>query len=120
MKGFAAERGWPAGEAIWRDVTMVSGIDRQVICSGIHSPAMALCAHTDGGGEPVPRKATLDQHLAGHIAAETPFRSLNLSPTGDRAVTQASDDRECRSRGNQGIGMTKVVMEKAGTVTAKR
>ncbi|WP_437854971.1 DUF1552 domain-containing protein [Sorangium sp. So ce363] len=88
MNGFDAEREWPAGDAIWRDVTMVSGVDHQVICSDIHSPAMALCAHTDGGGTAVPRKATLDQYLANHIAAETPFRSLNLSPTGDTAVTQ--------------------------------
>ncbi|WP_437957773.1 DUF1552 domain-containing protein [Sorangium sp. So ce119] len=88
MKGFEAEREWPAGEAIWQDVTMVSGVDHQAICSDIHSPAMALCAHTDGGGQAVPKKATLDQVLAGHIAAGTPYRSLNLSPTGDTAVTQ--------------------------------
>ncbi|AUX40666.1 hypothetical protein SOCE26_020670 [Sorangium cellulosum] len=88
MKGFAAEREWPAGDAIWQDVTMVSGVDHQAICSDIHSPAMSLCAHTDGGGQAVPRKATLDQVLADHIASETPYRSLNLSPTGDTAVTQ--------------------------------
>lgn len=88
MNGFAAEREWPAGDPIWRDVTMVSGVDHQKVCSDIHSPAMSLCAHTDGGGQSVPRKATLDQYLADHIAGETPFRSLNLSPTGDTAVTQ--------------------------------
>lgn len=88
MKGFAAEREWPAGDAIWQDVTVVSGVNHQQICSDIHSPAMSLCAHTDGGGQAVPRKATLDQYLANHIAGETPFRSLNFSPTGDTAVTQ--------------------------------
>lgn len=89
MTGFAAEKEWPAGEAILGDVTLVSGVDHQQICTAIHSPAMALCAHSDGGVEPsVPRVATLDQYLADSIAGDTPYRSLTLSPTRDTEITQ--------------------------------
>lgn len=86
--GFAAEGEWPAGTSILDDVTLVSGVDHQGICTAIHSPAMALCAHKDGGEPSVPKVATLDQYLADRIAGTTPYKSLTFSATTDSEITQ--------------------------------
>ncbi len=88
MTGFDAEGEWPAGESILSDVTLVRDVNHQGVCTAIHSPAMALCAHYDGGEPSVPKVATLDQYLAEQIAGSTPYRSLILSPTGDTEITQ--------------------------------
>ncbi len=88
MTGFEAEGEWPAGGSILSDVTLVSGVNHQGVCTAIHSPAMSLCAHYDGGEPSVPKVATLDQYLAEQIAGTTPYRSLTLSPTGDTEITQ--------------------------------
>ncbi len=88
MTGYAAEKEWPAGEGFVEDVTLVNGVNHQPVCTAIHSPAMALAAHKDGGEPSVPKKATLDQYLADHIAGETPYRSLTFSATGDTEITQ--------------------------------
>jgi hypothetical protein len=86
---FAKEGEWPAGGgSIIDDVTLVSGVDHQGICTAIHSPAMALCAHKDGGEPSVPKVATLDQYLAERIAGTTPFKSLTFSATTDTEITQ--------------------------------
>lgn len=88
MTGYAAEREWPAGAGFVEDVTLVSGVNHQPVCTAIHSPAMALAAHKDGGEPSVPKKATLDQFLADHIGTETPHRSLTFSATTDTEITQ--------------------------------
>jgi hypothetical protein len=88
MTGFAAEREWPAGQSILSDVTLVSGVNHQAICTAIHAPAMALAAHADGGEPSVPKQATLDQYLAERIQGTTPYRSLTLSATNDTEITQ--------------------------------
>ncbi len=88
MTGFAAEGEWPAGTSIVDDVTLVSGVDHQGVCTAIHSPAMALCAHKDGGEPSVPKVATLDQYLADRIAGTTPYKSLTFSATTDTEITQ--------------------------------
>jgi hypothetical protein len=88
MTGFAAEREWPEGQSIVDDVTLVSGVNHQKICTAIHAPAMALSAHYDGGEPSVPPKATLDQLIAARIGASTAFRNLNFSATRDTGITQ--------------------------------
>lgn len=88
LSGFTAEGEWPAGTSIVDDVTLVSGVDHQGICTAIHSPAMALCAHKDGGEPSVPKVATLDQYLADRIAGTTPYKSLTFSATTDTEITQ--------------------------------
>lgn len=88
MTGFDAEWDWPASDSILGDVTLVSGVNHQPICTAIHSPAMALAAHADGGEPSVPKKATLDQVLAEHIGGATAYRNLNFSATNDTEITQ--------------------------------
>lgn len=88
MPGFAAEGEWPAGTSILEDVTLVSGVDHQGVCTAIHAPAMALCAHHDGGEPSVPKVATLDQYLAARIAGTTAYQSLTFSATNDTEITQ--------------------------------
>jgi hypothetical protein len=88
MTGFAAEWEWPASQSILGDVTLVSGVNHQPICTAIHSPAMALAAHADGGEPSVPKAPTLDQYLAEHIGGVTPYRNLNFSATNDTEITQ--------------------------------
>jgi hypothetical protein len=88
MPGFAAEGEWPAGNGYVPDVTLVTEVDHGRVCSAIHSPAMSLCAHFDGGEPSVPPQATLDQYVADAIAEGTPYRNLVTSVTRDAEITQ--------------------------------
>jgi hypothetical protein len=88
MPGYAAEGEWPAGEGYVQDVTMISDVDHQRVCSAIHSPAMSLCAHYDGGEPSVPPQPTLDQYIADAISEGVPYRNLVMSATGDPEITQ--------------------------------
>jgi hypothetical protein len=89
MAGFDAEQEWPASGAVFSDITWITNVNHEAVCSEIHTPAMALCAHNAGGASPeVPPEATLDQYLAERIQGGTPFRSLSSSATGDTAITQ--------------------------------
>lgn len=87
MRGFAAERIWPAGKAFFSDVTMIKHVDHNAVCSYIHSPAMSLSAFQDNGTR-LPSGPTLDQDLAKHIAGNTPFRNLLFSNTTDTDAEQ--------------------------------
>jgi hypothetical protein len=88
MPGYAAEGEWPAGDGYVQDVTLISDVDHQRVCSAIHSPAMSLCAHYDGGEPSVPPQPTLDQYIADAISEGTPYRSLVMSVTRDSEITQ--------------------------------
>ncbi len=89
MAGFDAEIEWPASGPVFSDITWVTNVDHQAICNDIHNPSMALSAHNARGASPeVTPKPTLDQYLASQIQAETAYRSLTSSATGDTAITQ--------------------------------
>lgn len=88
MPGYGAEGEWPAGEGYVQDVTLISDVDHQRICSAIHSPAMSLCAHYDGGEPSVPPQPTLDQYIADAISEGAPYRNLVMSATRDPEITQ--------------------------------
>lgn len=88
MPGYDAEGEWPAGAGYVPDVTMISDVDHQRVCSAIHSPAMSLCAHYDGGEPSVPPQPTLDQYIADAISEGTPYRNLVMSATRDSEITQ--------------------------------
>ena len=88
MPGYGAEGEWPAGAGYVGDVTLVSDVDHQVVCSAIHSPAMSLCAYHDGGEPSVPPRPTLDQYIADAIGEGTPYRNLVMSATRDSEITQ--------------------------------
>jgi hypothetical protein len=89
LSGFGAEGEWPASEAVYGDITWVTNLDHDAVVVDIHNPSMALSAHHARGASPeVTPQPTLDQVLANHIQADTPFRSITFSATGDTAVTQ--------------------------------
>ena len=88
MPGYAAEGEWPAGNGYVPDVTLVTDVDHQRVCSAIHAPAMSLCAYYDGGEPSVPPQPTLDQYIADAIAEGTPYRNLVTSVTRDSEITQ--------------------------------
>jgi hypothetical protein len=85
--GFAAEGIWPAETAsIVSDVTVVTGIDHQGVCSEIHNPSMALCAHK----APNPSQPTLDQVLADHLRGTASYRNFALSATSSNDISQGN------------------------------
>lgn len=89
MAGFEAEQEWPASGPVFSDITWVTGVDHEAVCADIHNPSMALSAHHARGASPeVTPQPTLDQYLAARIQADTPYRSLTSSATGDTAITQ--------------------------------
>jgi hypothetical protein len=89
MAGFDAEQEWPASGPVYSDITWITNVDHQAVCADIHNPSMALSAHHARGANPeVTPQPTLDQYLAARIQAETPYRSLTSSATGDSAITQ--------------------------------
>jgi hypothetical protein len=90
LKGFAAEGIWPAGSAMYSDVTAVSGIDHSGVCVDIHMPSLALCAHKGVKNNYTPGAPTLDQYLAEKLAANTRFRNLALSATGSTDIGQGN------------------------------
>ncbi len=85
--GFEGEGIWPAGGAIYEDVTVVGGIDHSGVSTDIHEPGLALTAHK-GPNKGVPGAPTLDQVIAEQEGAETPYRNLALSATSSNDVVQ--------------------------------
>jgi Protein of unknown function (DUF1552) len=89
MAGFEAEQEWPASGPVFSDITWVTNVNHEAVCADIHNPSMALSAHSARGASPeVTPQPTLDQYLAARIQADTPYRSLTSSATGDTAITQ--------------------------------
>lgn len=89
LAGFEAESQWPASDAVFSDITLVTNLDHNAVCNEIHNPAMALSAHNARGASPeVPPQPTLDQFLADRIQGTTPFRSLTMTATRDTSITQ--------------------------------
>src|SRR5690349_11962262 len=62
LKGFAAEGIWPACDALFQDVTAVTGIDHSGVCVDIHMPSMSLSAHKGVANTYTPPQPTLDQY----------------------------------------------------------
>ena len=88
LTGFAAEGIWPAGASILPHTTVVSGIQHAAVAKEIHIPCMALMAHKPGATNATASAPSLDQHIAGHIAGETPYRTLTLSATPSTDIAQ--------------------------------
>jgi len=90
LNGFAAEGIWPAEQAVFQDVAVVTGIDHSGVCTDIHMPSMALSAHKGVANSYTPPEPTLDQYLADRIQAQTPHRNLALSATGSTDIGQGN------------------------------
>ena len=91
LNGFAAEGDYPAGDAIYQDVTVVTGIDHSGVSTDIHMPSMSLSAHAGVGGDNTrPGQPTLDQFLADRIQGETPYRNLALAATPSTDIGQGN------------------------------
>lgn len=90
LSGFAAEGIWPAGSALWSEVSVVTGIDHSGVCVDIHMPSLALSAHKGTVNTYTPGDATLDQHLANRLQPSTQFRNLALSATGNADIGQGN------------------------------
>jgi hypothetical protein len=90
LGGFAAEGIWPAGDAIFQDVTAVTGIDHSGVCTDIHMPSMALSAHKGVANSYTPPEPTLDQYLADKLKGTTPYRNLALSATPSTDIGQGN------------------------------
>ncbi|MFO7177528.1 MAG: DUF1552 domain-containing protein [Pseudomonadota bacterium] len=88
LGGFAAEGIWPAEEATFQDVTVVTGIDHSGVCVDIHMPSMSLSAYKGVANSYTPPEPTLDQYLADHLQGDTPYRTLTLSATGSTDIGQ--------------------------------
>lgn len=86
--GFSAEGIWPAGGAVYQDVTVVGGVDHSGVSPEIHQPSLALSAHKGTTDIWIPGAPTLDQYLADHIGGDTPYRNLALSATGSTDISQ--------------------------------
>lgn len=85
--GFEAEKIWPAGGAVFEDVTVVGGINHSGVSLDIHEPGLAFSAHK-GARAGVPGAPTLDQVIADAIGTETPYRNLALSATPSTDIVQ--------------------------------
>lgn len=85
--GFEAEKIWPAGGAIYGDVTVVGGINHSGVSLDIHEPGLAFTAHK-GSRAGVPGAPTLDQVIADQIGGDTPYRNLALSSTPSQDIVQ--------------------------------
>lgn len=91
LNGFAAEGDYPASDAIYQDVTVVTGIDHSGVSTDIHMPSMSLSAHVGVGGETkTPTEPTLDQYLADRIQGNTPYRNLALAATPSTDIGQGN------------------------------
>lgn len=90
LKGFAAEGIWPAEQALFQDITAVTGIDHSGVCTDIHMPSMSLSAHKGVANSYTPPEPTLDQYLADRIQGTTPHRNLALSATGSTDIGQGN------------------------------
>jgi hypothetical protein len=88
LGGFAAESIWPAATSIVANTTVVSGINHAAVAKEIHIPCMALMAHKPGANNATATAPSLDQHIATHIAGNTPFRTLTLSATPSTDIAQ--------------------------------
>jgi hypothetical protein len=88
LGGFAAEGIWPAGDATFQDVTVVTGIDHSGVCTDIHMPSMSLSAHKGVANSYTPPQPTLDQYLADHLKGEAPYRTLTVAATGSTDIGQ--------------------------------
>src|SRR5688500_7339107 len=90
LAGFAAEGIWPAEEASFSEVTVVSGIDHSGVSTDIHVPSMALSAHKGQKNNYTPPQPTLDQYLADSLQGDTPYRNLALSATDSTDIAQGN------------------------------
>jgi hypothetical protein len=90
LAGFAAEGIWPAEEASFSEVTVVSGIDHSGVSTDIHVPSMALSAHKGQKNNYTPPQPTLDQYLADGLQGDTPYRNLALSATDSTDIAQGN------------------------------
>lgn len=89
FNGFEAEGDYPAGDAIYQDVTVVTGIDHSGVSTDIHMPSMSLSAHA-GLNDNVTPPETLDQFLADRIQGDTPYRNLAFAATGSNDIGQGN------------------------------
>jgi hypothetical protein len=90
LNGFAAEGDYPAGDAIYQDVTVVTGIDHSGVSTDIHMPSMSLSAHAGIANNYTPPEPTLDQFLADRIQGDTPYRNLAFAATGSTDIGQGN------------------------------
>lgn len=87
LAGFPAEGKFPAGEALFSDITVITGTNHSGVSPEIHQPSLALSAHKGIVNNYTPPE-TLDQYLADRISGDTAFRHLALSATPSTDVTQ--------------------------------
>lgn len=90
LKGFAAEGIWPACDALFQDVTAVTGIDHSGVCVDIHVPSMALSAHKGVTAAYTPGQPTLDQYLADQLKGTTAYRNFALAATPSTDIIQGN------------------------------
>lgn len=90
LAGFAAEGIWPAGDALWSEIAVVTGIDHSGVSFDIHMPSLALSAHKGTVNTYTPGAPTLDQYLATRFDAGTKFRNLALSSTHNTDIGQGT------------------------------
>ncbi|MFZ5893679.1 MAG: DUF1552 domain-containing protein [Myxococcota bacterium] len=90
LAGFSAEGIWPAGDATFQDITVVTGIDHSGVCVDIHMPSMSLSAHKGVANTYTPPQPTLDQYLAERLQGTTPYRNLALAATGSTDIGQGN------------------------------
>lgn len=90
FNGFAEENIWPAAESVVSDITVVTGTDHSGVSTDIHIPSMSLSAYKGTANNYTPPEPTLDQYLAEHLRAETPFRNLALSATPSTDIAQGN------------------------------
>jgi hypothetical protein len=90
LKGFPAEGIWPACDALFQDVTAVTGIDHSGVCVDIHMPSMSLSAHKGVANTYTPPQPTLDQYLADQLKGQTPYRNFALAATSSTDIGQGN------------------------------
>lgn len=88
LTGFPEEGIWPAVGDVHRDITAVYNIDHSAIATSIHAVSQSLVAHRWRVDDYTAGGASLDQVIADHIGADSPFRTLTMASTDATAVGQ--------------------------------
>lgn len=85
LAGFSAEGIWPSCAPLFNDVTVVNGLNHEGLNTDIHTPCMALQAHTRNSSI-APLAPSLDIKIAQKHSAPYPY--LAMSSTTDTDLSQ--------------------------------